>query len=240
MAQKKIDDYFAVNNNLEVNKYYFKSKRGLARAVVESVSITMENFDAVIFLEDDCVVRPGGIQYFYDGLNDLKNDKTIRSICGYLYPVKNLIWGDNLELLKLKRFSTWGWSTWADRWKDYKKIEKILDIIQKKQININEFGNDIADICQNNSFLNGDRDIWSISWVLEHFISDSYAIFPRETYIDNIGMDGSGVHCKSTKIFNNSIHRSLFILRDWENIEYYNNNEIQIKEFMEVNSDAIY
>jgi len=238
-AQGLIEKYLKTSN-LNVKKHFYNSKMGLAKAVVKSVSYILKKHDAVIFLEDDCLTRSGAIRYFKDGLNSLHKNKIIRSISGYTYPINKLYWGKNSELLLSKRFSTWGWATWSDRWLDYKTPNEMLNIIGERKIDISTYGNDIAEYLKNESYINGENDVWSITWILEHFISNSYSVFPRETYIENIGMDGTGVHCKNTNTFDHSIHRSLFVLHDWHNIDYYPENELIIKRFMEKNSNMIY
>ena len=239
--QKKIIYYLDNNPYIKAKKVFFENKMGLANSVINAIKLTLKEHDAIILLEDDCVVRSGGIQYFKDGLRNLNDDKRIRSICGYTYPTPDLEWGSNQELALLMRFSPWGWATWADRWKDYNKdLSNLIDTLDSSGLLIEEFASDLARLCAEREYLNGSKDIWSVSWILQHYLTDTYSVFPRDTFIDNIGMDGTGIHCERTEVFDHSIHRSSLVMRDWKNIEYYPTNEIVIRKFMDVNGKAVY
>jgi hypothetical protein len=113
-------------------------------------------------------------------------------------------------------------------------------MMNSQQISFQELGADVETLLSRPDYLNGQKDIWSLGWLLQHHLTDSFAVFPRETLIDNIGLDGSGVHCDTTAVFENSIHRSTFVLRDWENLTYYPQNELEVSRFMNTNSHHIY
>jgi hypothetical protein len=39
-------------------------------------------------------------------------------------------------------------------------------------------------------------DSWAIQFYLVVFMEEGLTLFPKKTLVNNIGMDGSGVHCK--------------------------------------------
>ncbi len=239
--QEAIINYINKNKSLTVRKIFHNRKMGLAKSVVNAVTTTLSKNDGILFLEDDCVVRPGGINYFRDGLRKLQGDKRIRSICGYTYPTNDINWGSNEELVLLKRFSSWGWATWADRWNGYTgNVRRMIAKCEAQGVLLEDSASDLARLCSKDEYLNGEKDIWSIPWVLEHFATETFSVFPRETFIDNIGLDGTGTHCANTDVFDNSKHRSLLVMRDWNSIDYYPENELTISQFMNDNSQEIY
>jgi hypothetical protein len=240
-AQEEMIGYLDRKKSLSVEKLFHRERLGLANAVVETVSKVLEVTDRIIFLEDDCVVRSGAIPFFHEGLRALENNRQVRTICGYSYPLRNLHWGKNQELMYAKRFSSWGWGTWRDRWSDYTRdLRYLVKCCHEKEIAITSIGVDIAKMLARDEYLAGGRDIWSLSWTLLHFLTDTYAVFPRETFIDNIGFDGSGVHCQVTPAFQNSVHRSLFKRYDWSSISHEPKNEELIRKFMAKNGEYIY
>ena len=44
----------------------------------------------------------------------------------------------------------------------------------------------------------GRIDSWSIRWDYAHFKHDGIALYPVESRVYNIGLDGSGVHCRKS------------------------------------------
>jgi len=239
--QEIILDYLEKHNELGVELIQNTRRLGVAGSVIHAVSKTLKNYDGIIFLEDDCVIRPSGINYFINGLNYFREDKRIRSICGYRYPSCDFKWGNNEELLLLKRFCPWGWATWADRWKSFNPdLREVVERSKEKDMEISSFAPDLSLLCQDEDYLNGKRDIWTINWILEHFLSSTYCVYPRESLIENIGFDGTGQHCVPTDVFDQSGHISILAMRDWSALEYYSENERILREFMAVNSLKAY
>jgi hypothetical protein len=38
------------------------------------------------------------------------------------------------------------------------------------------------------------NDSWAIRWHASNFLKNKYTLYPRNTYVNNIGLDGSGIH----------------------------------------------
>ena len=172
------------------------TNHGLAYSVTNAVSSELKKNDAVIILEDDCVPRKNFFNYMIKSLKKFQLDKKVRSICSY-YNLEN-----NLDrAFFLERFNPWGWATWKDRWKDYEHdIKKIIKDL-KNQNNINRLPQDLKSYCNNEKIIDGKEDIWSLSWTITHYLKNSLILYPPKSMIDNIGFDGTGVHCVNTNIF---------------------------------------
>ncbi len=221
----------------EIDIEFIKRTRsfGLAKSVRESLNERFaDGADAVILLEDDCVIAPGGFKFFTEGLNELQNNKRIRSLCGFTHPGCRFIFDPEADLLLLSRFSTWGWATWKDRWEQYESdLRKLAGFADTIKVNIADFSQDIATLCASEKYLNGEVDIWSLNWILLHYLTSTFAVYPIESVITNIGLDGSGKNCEATDVFNgdlNNLHPESY---RWDKLHYFPENEEIVKSFME-------
>jgi hypothetical protein len=95
----------------------------------------------------------------------------------------------------------WGWATWSDRWRDYTLDLKLLaDRVDKAGL-ADCLPVDLMSYCRNKDLLEGRGDIWSINWSIIHYLTRSWAVYPTVSLIENIGFDGTGVHCVETSDF---------------------------------------
>jgi hypothetical protein len=215
---------------ITVDLHRHEQRLGLAKSMRFALHSTFEAAEAAIVLEDDCVVRPGGIDFFRTGLAELERDRRIRSLCGYLFPCRFLR-GDD-EPLMLRRFCTWGWATWRDRWRDYDpELGRVVQRLEEKKLGLEDVAADLAELCRSPKYLNGEADVWSPSWILEHYATGSYCVYPCDSLIDNIGFDGSGLNCRPTGAF---VTAGAAPPRAWNFKQLYHcvENEELLKDFM--------
>ena len=227
---KIINNFDGINIDLIQRKENF----GLAKSVTKSLDEVFDDgAEAAVLLEDDCVLIENGFSFFEQGLHQLKDNKQIRSLCGYTFPSRNLVFDYDSDILLLSRFSSWGWGTWADRWVqyegDYKKVIQLIDSIHLK---IEDFAPDIDIVRKSPKYLNGEADVWSINWILLHYITSTFAVFPRESVISNIGLDGSGVNCENTDVFITTNKRISENIYKFDKLQYFPENENTIRKFM--------
>jgi hypothetical protein len=212
----------------------------LAASVRAALDATLEQADAAIVLEDDCVVRPGGIEFFRQGLDAYRRDPRVRSVCGYLYPCPFVRHGR--EPLLLRRFSSWGWATWRDRWRTHDpNLTRVLARLAATGIRLEDVAGDLAVLCSSPKYLANGVDAWSVSWALEHFATGSFAVYPPESMVDNIGFDGTGQHCRRTRAFANAgTGRSCPPSWDWERPVHRPENDDLLRQFMARHGSDIY
>ena len=68
----------------------------------------------------------------------------------------------------------------------------------------NRGGDDVFEMLQMQQ--NGKLNIWSIQFTLAHFVNHAVSIIPTHSYVDNVGLDGSGENCGiSHALRNNSL-----------------------------------
>jgi hypothetical protein len=218
-------------SGLEVNLFRHRERQGLARSVRFALGTVFEDNDAAVLLEDDCVLRPGAIEFLTAGLRALRHDRRVRSLCAYLYPC-NFIRGDG-EPLMLRRFCTWGWATWRERWRDYDPdLRAVLQKLEVQGLHVDDFAADIAELCRSQAYLENRVDIWSLPWILEHYASGTFAVYPCDSLIENIGFDGSGENCEATSDFTAAAR---IAARPWnfKQLVHYFENEGLLKQFLD-------
>lgn len=183
-----------------------KKNLGLEKSIIKGISDILKDKKAIIVIEDDIKTSPYFLQYMDKLLNKYQGNKNIGCITGYNTPGKKiLIPGDyKYDVYFAPRTCSWGWATWSDRWDSIDwKVEDIDEFIENKKIQkrFNQGGNDLAKMLINQAKKN--IDTWDVQWCYHNFKNNRYTIYPTISYVENIGMDGSGVHCGSTSGFEN-------------------------------------
>ncbi len=101
-----------------VRRLYAQQNMTIARRVPEAVSTVLEQSEAVIVLEDDCIPSPSFFRFCIDLLQTLNDEEAVMMISG-VNPL-----GDWLNGQADYLFSTLGhaqaWATWRRAWKHFK------------------------------------------------------------------------------------------------------------------------
>lgn len=166
---------------------------GLARNIIEGVTAVCNEYGRVIVLEDDIVTSPYFLTFMNNALDKYAGEKKVWHISGWNYPITK----EGLDdIFFWKIMDCWGWATWKDRWDFY---ERNIDIILKKFDNsmIKEFDLDNSGLFWSQIIDNKNSIIetWAIFWYASIFFNNGLCLNPTVSYVDNIGLDGSGVHC---------------------------------------------
>lgn len=197
--KKKVKKVRGIINNINgfKNIEILESERnkGLADSVIDGVTKILSAYGKVIVLEDDLITSKNFLSYMNRALNFYEDNKDIWSISGYNFPIK--IPDDyNFDVYLSYRFSSWGWGMWKDRWdkidwevRDYSQF--INNIVTQKKFN--RGGNDLTPMLKKQ--MEGKIDSWAIICTYSQFKTNTFTIYPVETKLKNIGLDGSGVHC---------------------------------------------
>jgi hypothetical protein len=190
---------------------------GLGTSVKNGVSEVIKKHGRVIVLEDDLVTSPVFLNYMNDALDYYENRKGVFSISGYCLPPNKFKVPDNYsyDVFASLRNSSWGWGTWVDRWEqvdwEMNNFKTIADDPFIKEA-INRGGDDVFQLLEVRHI--GKLDIWSIQFTLAHFANHAVSIVPTFSYVNNIGLDGTGMNCGTNVSFSN------IILCNTENIRF--------------------
>ncbi len=173
------------------------ANKGLAKSIIEGVSMVVEKYGRIIVLEDDCCCSPYFLKYMNGCLDFYKDNKAVGAISGYS-PMIEFPKDYLNDIFTAYRSCSWSWGTWADRWqnvdlelKDFSDFCKKPSLIKK----LNANGNDRFMRLYRQTKGNGSS--WSVRFGA-HLVKNGWlTVYPRYSYISNIGCDESGVHSKS-------------------------------------------
>ncbi len=169
---------------------------GLARNILEGVTETVNKNGKIIVLEDDLELSSGFLGYMNSALDYYKNNDDVMHISGYWFPTPNT---KNLpENYFLSLGSCWGWATWKRAW-DLVETDPVLlkEKIQKKDPSFTKFNlkGTSSFLSQLNRNIDGSLMTWAIKWYSSIFLNDGLSLHPNQSYVNNIGHDGSGENC---------------------------------------------
>lgn len=194
-AVKEYLKEFEKNNNFAKLELILADKhKGLAKSVITGVSKIIDEYGKVIVVEDDIVTSAYFLNYMNDALAFYEEDKKIWSISGYTLPLKALK-DYKKDVYAFYRCCSWGWATWKDRWvkNDWEvKDFKAFDHNFFRRARFNRGGKDLS--FQLDRQMLGWIDSWAIRWGYNEYKNNCLTIYPRVSYVDNEGFDGSGTH----------------------------------------------
>ena len=177
----------------EVDYHLSERNKGLRKSILNGVNYVFKENDAVVVLEDDCVATANFMTFMRQCLEKYKEMEQVYCVSGYAWP---------LDFPEKKgdayfcgRISSLGWGTWKDRWSKLEIDYEITGVL-KKDAYLSEklalWGNDMEDILVGN--IKGYTDSWAVFWGLSVIKQGGVCINPYNSFIENIGFDGSGVH----------------------------------------------
>ncbi len=198
---KKVREYIKSLDGFKRVEVIEREKNyGLAKSIISGVSEIVNKYGRVIVLEDDMVSSRYFLQYMNEALNIYEKENSVISINGYIFPIKKTL----PETFFLKGADCWGWATWKRGWDLFEKNgQKLLNELEnKKLISEFDFSNSYPYTEMLKGQIAGKNNSWAIRWYASAFLKNKLSLYPRETLIKNIGLDGSGTHCSSDDSFN--------------------------------------
>lgn len=196
---------------------------GLADSIIDGVTKIVNEYGKIIVLEDDLVTSKYFLKFMNEALEFYEEEDKVWHISGWNYPIET----DGLDDVFLWRaMNCWGWATWADRWQYFEKdTDKLISEFTKEDIK--EFNLDGVEDFFGQVTANKENKIktWAIYWYASIFQKDGLCLNPTKTFVENIGHDGSGVHCTNVKGYEDKVHQTYavdFKKIDDESLVYVN------------------
>lgn len=203
---------------LEVEIIEATENKGLALSITDGVGKLLDRYGKVIVLEDDLITSIGFLEYMNKALDLYQNSSKVFAVSGYTYPA-------NFEQIKEETFflpwvCSWGWATWADKWKVYEKnTEILLQKFDTKEL-IDRFNFRYYysyEILQAQAA--GKVNSWAVHFHASVFFAGGLSLFPKKSLIQNIGFDGSGVHSTDTNYYAQSKIADFIVVKPIEIVE---------------------
>lgn len=169
---------------------------GLATAIQEGVSQTMQEHGRAIVVEDDIVTSPAFLNYMNLALDRYVDTPEVWHISGYNEPIKANFGREGAAFWRF--MSCWGWASWGDRWEHFERDTAEL-IAAFSPEDINRFNLDGAQNFWEQVLANdrGEIKTWAVFWYATIFRNAGLCLAPHHSYVENIGFDGTGTHCSS-------------------------------------------
>lgn len=171
---------------------------GLARSIIEGVGAVAERFGRVVVIEDDILTAPDFLDYMLSALDRYAGEPSVFTVSGHTPVAATRAIPEDypFDAYFNIRFSAWGWGTWADRWRkidfsvaDYAAFKDDLD----RQLSFNRGGDDLTQmLCHQ---VEHNLGTWDVQTAYCMSVHGAVSLFPCRSLVDNIGLDGSGVHC---------------------------------------------
>lgn len=177
-----------------------KENYGLAKNIIDGVTYNVNKYGKVIVLEDDLVTSPYFLKYMNEALIKYQNEEEVISIHGYVYPTSKKL----PETFFIKGADCWGWATWKRGWDIFNpNAEELLKEIEVKQLQKHfDFDYTYPYVQMLKDQIAGKCNSWAIRWLASAYLKDKYTLYPGESMVRQIGMDGmGGTHCNFTNRF---------------------------------------
>lgn len=169
---------------------------GLARNIIDGVSQVLAEHETVIVVEDDMETSPGFLDYINGGLRYFAEDERVASIHGYVYAME-----DELpEAFFIRGADCWGWGTWRRAWRMFEPDgAKLLAELKRRDLTrLFDFDGTYPYTEMLRRQIDGKVNSWAIRWYASAFLAGALTLYPRRSFVRNIGFDGSGVHSGSS------------------------------------------
>ena len=197
---RKIKGFKSINIKEQINN------KGLAQSIIDGLNDIFSKYSSAIILEDDLILSKNFLEYMNDSLQLYKNKRKIISIHAYSYPIK--FQKSDPEYFFLRGADCWGWATWSRSWKLFNKDGNFLrkKLIQKKLVKQFNFNNSFDYMKMLEDQIKGKNNSWAIRWHASAFLKNKLTLYPKNSFVKNIGIDGSGTHgIESFSRFNRKI-----------------------------------
>ena len=174
----------------------------LERNIIEGITEVINNFGAVIVLEDDVVTGQNFLTFMNSALNYYKDIKRVMHISAFCF-VDMKDFGETV-LWKYSEGS--GWATWRDRWdkfRHYKSREEALNGLTDNDLREIELDGSFS--CLNN--LNLSPIPWDICWYINIYKNHGLCLTPTVSLVQNIGLY-AGTHFPGTRILGKSFYET--------------------------------
>lgn len=197
----KVRDFLVdINGFKSVTVVRRNTNYGLAKSIISGVTNLINKHGRVIVLEDDLITSPYFLNYMNEALDTYEHRADIFSVTGFSFPLSTMkTLSSSIDEVYLNvRPMSWSWATWSNRWSDVDWKVSDFKRFSSDRTAIKEFnkgGTDLSNMLDRQ--MKGKLDSWYIRWSYYAYKIRGYTVYPRISFVNNIGHDDTGVHCVS-------------------------------------------
>lgn len=170
---------------------------GLAGSLIGGITEVSGLHGKVIIVEDDLVLSTQFLNYMNDALTVYGDEEKVMQVSGFMYRLK----GQAPETFFLPFPNCWGWATWERAWGFFMKDTGILiERVKQKGVDAFTAGGRLGSFQMLIDQHEGRLDSWAVRWYASIFLNQGLVLYPRMSLVENIGLDGTGVHCANESV----------------------------------------
>jgi hypothetical protein len=166
---------------------------GLARNIIDGVTMMTERYGRVIVVEDDLIAAPYFLQFMNDALDTYKDEERVCHIqaCDFTHDPSLP------ETFLIKWTGSWCWGTWQRAWRLFEPDgRKLLEQLEKRHLTREfDFNGKYGFTRMLRRQIAGKNNSWAIRWNASLFLQDKLSLNVGRSLIQNEGFDGSGTNC---------------------------------------------
>lgn len=202
---------------LKIRITFAEKNLGLAKSIISGLHEVFSFSDRAIIVEDDLITSQFFLDFCNSGLDLFESNQNVASIHGFSYKFKSL----ESAPYFIKGADCWGWATWKNRWELFEEnSETLIRELEKRHLK-RKFNLDGSypyfNMLSRQS--RGEIDSWAIRWHASMFLANKLTLYPNQTLINNIGIDGSGTHAGQGKNINSILSSTPINITKMEAVE---------------------
>lgn len=184
-----------------VNVHLPESNLGCYMGNRTAITWFFSHVESGIILEDDMWPSKSFLNYCTVALAEFGGDTKMGSISGTnIVPTNVLARTHPIGNFRLSRYSSsWGWATWADRWKrfvsvaDDDEIRRVSKSVFQSRTQ-RRYWNQVMSKTYHNRV-----DSWAYRWLFTHWVNGWYALTPNVNLVKNLGFGSFATHTTETE-----------------------------------------
>lgn len=206
----EVRDYIGkINGFKSVNVILRDRNFGANANYYDALDNVFEKHDRVIIMEDDIVTGRYFLKFINDGLDFYGPNGKVLAVGGYMWP--KLQAAATTDTLLLPHYNAWGTGFHKE---NFRKIKSDYTVSQRViadwrlflRANLLSPGISLMLI----EMARGKLHAWDVDCFLYMLEHDLLMLFPRCSFVKNIGFDGTGIHCGVDLSFDDQIINDSF------------------------------
>jgi hypothetical protein len=170
---------------------------------LSALRVIFDRYDRFIILEDDIVTAPGFLKFINQAFEKYGANERVFSITGYCPPIE-VPSSYQYDAFFLGRMSAWGCGMTKERYTSILEISRkeYDEFVANKKLSrafVQRGGEDMLVMLKDVAY--GLLEAWDVRFMYTQFMKDQYTVYPTQSLVQNIGFDGTGIHCGKTDRF---------------------------------------